>query len=63
MGGGGGGVITAKIRCCIMLFYYDLLEFIVGVTSVFGIVNIIRPFCILLCPCTFYYVLYSVILT
>ena len=58
------GVITAKMRCCIMLFYYDLLDSIVVVmSSLFGIVNSIRPFCILLCNYTFYYVLYFVILT
>ena len=50
--------------CCIMLFYYDLLDSIIGVMSpLFGIVNSIRPFCILLCIYIFYYVLYSAILT
>ena len=58
------GVITAKMRCCIMLFYYDLLDSTTGVmSSLFGIVNSIRPFCILLCIYSFYYVLYSAILT
>ena len=59
------GVITTKMRCCIMLFYYDLLHStIIGImSSLFGIVNSIRPFCILLYICTFYYVLYSAILT
>ena len=47
-----------------MLFYYDLLDSIIGVmSSLFGIVNSIRPFCILLCIYIFYYVLYSAILT
>ena len=47
---GGRGVITAKMRCCIMLFYYDLLDSTIGVmSSLFGIVNFICPFCILLC--------------
>ena len=47
-----------------MLFYYDLLDSIVGVmSSLFGIVNSIRPFCILLFNYTFYYVLYFAILT
>ena len=32
-------------------------------SSLFGIVNSIRPFCILLCIYTFYYVLDSAILT
>ena len=32
-------------------------------SSLFGIVNSIRPFCIFLCIYTFYYVLYSAILT
>ena len=42
-----------------MLFYYDLLDSIIGVmSSLFGIVNSIRPFCILLCIYTVYYVLY-----
>ena len=51
------GVITAKMRCCIMLFYYDLLDSTIGVmSSLFGIVNSIRPLCILLCNYTFYYV-------
>ena len=58
------GVITAKMRCCIMLFYYDLLDSIIDVmSSLFGIVNSILPFCILLCIYSFYYVLYSAILT
>ena len=57
------GVITAKMRC-IMLFYYDLLDSTIGfMSSLFGIVNSIRPFCIFLCIYTFYYVLYSAILT
>ena len=31
------GVITAKMRCCIMLFYYDLLDSTIGVmSSLFG---------------------------
>ena len=47
-----------------MLFYYDLLDFIIGVLcSLFGIVNSILPFCILLCIYTFYCVLYSAIPT
>ena len=46
-----------------MLFYYDLLDStIIVMSSLFGIVNSIRPFCILLCIYTFYYVLYSAIL-
>ena len=59
------GVITAKMRCCIMLFYSDLLDSTIGVmSSLFGIVNSIRPFCILLYIHTlFYYVLYFAILT
>ena len=52
------GVITAKIWCCVMLFYYDLLDSSIGImSSLFGIVNSICPFCILLCIYTFYYVL------
>ena len=52
-----------KMRC-IMLFYYDLLDSTISVmSSLFGIVNSIRPFCIFLCIYTFYYVLYSAILT
>ena len=52
------------MRCCIMLFYYDLLDSIIGYMSpLFGIVNSIRLFCILLCNYTFYYVLYFAILT
>ena len=52
------GMITAKMRCCIMLFYYDLLHSPTGVvSSLFGIVNSIWLFCILLCIYTFYYVL------
>ena len=51
--------VTAKMRCCIMLFYYDLLDSTISVmSSLFGIVNSIRPLCILLCIYTFYYVLY-----
>ena len=47
-----------------MLFYYDLLHSTIGVmSSLFGIVNSIRPLCILLCIYTFYYVWYSAILT
>ena len=47
-----------------MLFYYDLLDSAIGVMSaLFGSVNSIRPFCILLCNYTFYYVLYFAILT
>ena len=59
------GVITAKMRCCIMLFYYDLLDSTIGVmSSLFGIVNFIRPFSILLYIYTlFYNVLYFAILT
>ena len=50
LGWGGGGVITAKMRCCIMLFYYDLLDSTIGVmSSLFDIVNFIRAFYILLC--------------
>ena len=52
------GVITAKMRCCIMLFYNDLLDSTIAVmSSLSGIVNSIRLFCILLCIYTFYYVL------
>ena len=52
------GVITAEMRCCIMLFYYHLLDSAISVTSsLSGIVNSIRPFCILLCIYTFDYVL------
>ena len=49
----------------VLLFYYDLSDStIIGVmSSLFGIVNSIRPFCIFLCIYTFYYVLYSAILT
>ena len=51
-------MITAKMRCCIMLLYYDLLDSTIGVmSSLSGIVNSIRLFCILLCIYTFYYVL------
>ena len=51
-------MITAKMRCCIMLFYNDLLDSPTGVmSSLFGIINFICPFCILLCIYTFYYVL------
>ena len=43
---------------CIMLFYNDLSDSPAGVmSSLFGIVNLICPFCILLCIYTFYYVL------
>ena len=43
-------MITAKMRCCILLFYYDLLDSTIGVMSyLFCIVNSIRPLCILLC--------------
>ena len=40
-----------------MLFYYDLLDSTIGImSSLFGIVDSIRPFCILLCIYTFCYV-------
>ena len=43
-------MITAKMRCCIMLFYYDLLDSTIGImSSLFDIDNFIRPFYILLC--------------
>ena len=43
---------------CIMLFYNDLSDSPAGdMSSLFGIVNFICPFCILLCIYTFYYVL------
>ena len=46
-----------------MLFYYHLLDSTIrDMSSLFGIVNSIRPFCIL-CIYTFCYVLYSSILT
>ena len=47
------------IRCCIMVFYYDLLDSrIIGVmSSLFGTVNSIRSLYLLLCIYTFYYVL------
>ena len=38
------------MRCCIVLFYYDLLDSTIDVmSSLFDIVNFIRPFYILLC--------------
>ena len=41
-----------------MLFYYDLFDSAIDVMSaLFGIVNSIRPFCILLCVYTLYFVL------
>ena len=43
---------------CIMLFYNDLSDSPAGdMSSLFGVVNFICPFCILLCIYTFYYVL------
>ena len=46
------------MRCCMMLFYYDLLDSIIGVmSSLFGTVNAIRPLYILVCIYTFYFVL------